>query len=95
MEDEIAVHTSADDQAAADYVNYMSDYVYVAVPPTLYTVNLGDGKVMVSWTPSGGTLWSSPALGLGPRVDWQPIGPANPAIVPLSGSAQFFRVHVQ
>jgi hypothetical protein len=44
-------------------------------------------------TPAGGTLLSSPALS-GPSVDWQPVGTANPATLPATGSAQYFRVQV-
>jgi len=77
--------------ATEDYANYNSSYI--ATPPTLTIVNNKDGNVAVSWSPAEGTLLSSPAL-TGPNVDWQPVGTANPAIVPITGSAQYFRVQV-
>lgn len=62
------------------------------VPPNL-SVTHSSGNVTVSWTPAGGTLMASPALS-GPTVDWQPVGTANPATVPVTGATQFFRVRV-
>ena len=65
-----------------------------ATPATL-KVNLSatasSGNMVISWTPVGGTLMASPALS-GPGVDWVPVGTANPATIPMTGTAQFFRV---
>ena len=75
----------------ADYANYNSSYI--STQPTLKIVNAGGGNVSVSWTPSGGTLMSSPAL-LPPAEDWQPASTTNPAIIPITSAPQFFRVNV-
>jgi hypothetical protein len=74
-----------------DYDNYNSSYVYVPVTvgPTITATKSGS-NINISWTPAGGTLLGSPALGAG--ANWQPIGTANPASVPITGAAQFFRV---
>ena len=58
-----------------------------AVPANL-TVTQSGNNVIVSWTPTGGRLLSSSSLA-GP---WTVVGTANPATVPISGAAQFFRI---
>jgi len=65
----------------------------VPVRPIVSVSAAAAGNISVSWTPAGGTLFASPALS-GPGVDWQPIGTANPALIPVTGAAQFFRVRV-
>ncbi len=64
------------------------------VPPMVtgpkLTVVRTAGNVTISWAPTGGRLEASPALGA--SANWQPIGTANPAVVPITGAAQFFRV---
>jgi hypothetical protein len=49
----------------------------------------GDG-IVISWSPTGGTLQSSPSLGVGEA--WSTVGTTNPATVRVSGNAKFFRV---
>ncbi len=66
---------------------YNSNYIQPAPGPTL-TATLSGANIVISWTPSGGTLQSTPALG----GTWTAVGTANPATVPMSGNAMFFRV---
>ena len=63
---------------------------YDALAAPKLTVTPGTGNISISWTPTGGTLLSSPVLGSG--ASWTPVGTANPATVPTTGSAMFFRV---
>jgi hypothetical protein len=72
----------------AEYANYNSSYV--AAGPQL-SISVSGGNVIISWTPTGGHLQSSPTLS-GPGVNWQTIGTANPATVSIGSGAQFFRV---
>jgi hypothetical protein len=51
---------------------------------------ISGGSIVISWTPRGGTLQSSPSLGAGET--WSTVGTANPATVTISGNAEFFRV---
>ena len=78
------------------YADYTSSYINLRTLPTLIiATSAGDqSKITISWSPNEGTLMSSPAV-RGPNVDWQPVGTANPAVLPITGSAQFFRVKVQ
>ena len=72
----------------AEFANYNSSYVPTA--PTI-SIHLSGNNVVISWTPIGGTLLSSPAIS-GPGVNWQPVGSANPASIPLGAGPVFFRV---
>jgi hypothetical protein len=74
----------------AEYANYNSSFVPLA-PPAQLTITRSGGNVTVSWTPAGGHLEASPAVA-GPGVNWQNVGTANPAIVPIGTGPQFFRV---
>jgi hypothetical protein len=76
----------------AEYANYNSSYTYVppVVGPTLKATTTA-GNIVISWTPAGGHLESSPSLGAG--ATWTAVTPAaNPATIPISGSSKFFRV---
>jgi PA14 domain len=66
---------------------YNSSYVPPTPGPTL-TASLSGANIVISWAPSGGTLQSTTALG----GAWTAVGTANPATVPMSGNAMFFRV---
>jgi len=46
--------------------------------------------LVISWSPVGNNLYSSPALGSG--ASWTLLGTNNPATVPITGTAQFFYV---
>jgi hypothetical protein len=74
----------------ADYDNYGAPQV-APVTTTLAVAKAASGSITVSWTPAGGTLMSSPALS-GASVDWTAVGTANPATIPITGKAQYFRV---
>jgi hypothetical protein len=54
------------------------------------SASISGDSIVVSWTATGGTLQSSPSLGAGET--WSTLGTANPATVPISGNAKFFRV---
>ncbi len=69
--------------------HYMSAYVQPPPAPTL-TAAISGSNILISWSPSGGQLQSSPVLGA--QANWQPVGTSNPATVPISGQMQFFRV---
>lgn len=58
--------------------------------PTL-TITRSGSNVEISWTPTGGTLKSRTSLTSG---DWTTVGTDNPAIVPISGAEQYFRVEL-
>jgi hypothetical protein len=74
----------------AEYAGYNSSFS-VFVPPAQLTITRSGANVNVSWTPAGGHLESSPALG-GPAVNWQNVGTANPASIPIGTGTQFLRV---
>lgn len=71
----------------AVYANYNSHYVGLPV----LSVSHSGSNLVISWTPTGGRLESSPAL-VGAGVNWQPVGSSNPATVPIGPSTMFFRV---
>lgn len=54
------------------------------------TLSTDKAHLVISWTPTGNTLYSSPTIGAGST--WTVVGTANPATVPISGAAQFFYV---
>ncbi|HUZ08397.1 MAG TPA: PA14 domain-containing protein, partial [Candidatus Paceibacterota bacterium] len=74
----------------AVYAGYNSSYVPVAVGANL-TVSVSGTNVILSWTPAGGHLESSPALN-GPNVNWQTVSGSSPVTVPIGSGAEFFRV---
>ncbi len=74
----------------AEYAGYNSSFVPSA-PQAVLTISRSGANVNISWTPAGGHLESSPAIG-GPGVNWQNVGTANPASVPIGSAPQFFRV---
>lgn len=73
----------------AQYADYTSSFVPSPPRPTL-SFSVSGGNMSISWTPAGGHLEASPALGAG--GNWQSLGTANPASVPIGPNAQFFRV---
>jgi hypothetical protein len=79
---------------SASFDNYNSSFVASTNPPpgqATLSAKLSGGNVVISWSPAGGTLQSSPNLGTG--ATWTPVGTANPATVPISGANdKFFRV---
>ncbi|HEY5912312.1 MAG TPA: LamG-like jellyroll fold domain-containing protein [Verrucomicrobiae bacterium] len=66
----------------------------LGVTPTpnnlVLTVTRSGNNINISWTPTGGKLQSTPALGASPV--WTDVGTANPAVVPVTTSHSFFRV---
>jgi hypothetical protein len=81
------------DYYTASFANYDSSFV-APTNSTQATVSasISGGNIVISWTPAGGTLQSSPTLGAG--ATWTTVPNAsNPATIPLSGAnAKFFRV---
>lgn len=71
--------------------NYDSSYVYVAPQnPATLSAELIGGNVVVSWTPAGGHLESSPTLGA--NANWTQVGTTSPVTLPATGATMFFRV---
>lgn len=65
---------------------------YVAPPPQqTLTARLSGNNVIVSWTPAGGTLYSSP-VATKDTTGWTAVGTANPATIPIGAGAMYFRV---
>jgi len=62
---------------------------FVSKPPSL-TFSRTAGGITITWAPTGGRLEASPVLGA--SANWQPIGATNPAVIPITGAAQYFRV---
>jgi len=79
--------------ANISYAYYNSSFITITSLPRLSIVKSAGGTLTISWAPAEGTLESSPAI-TGPLVNWQPVGAANPAVIPITGSAQYFRVVV-
>jgi hypothetical protein len=75
----------------ASFADYNSAYVAPtnSAKPTL-SAKVSGGNITVSWSPAGGTLQSTTALGAG--ATWATEGTANPATIPLTGTSKFFRV---
>ncbi len=65
----------------------------VVLPPVLPSLSItrSGSNIEISWTPAGGTLKSRTSLTSG---TWTDVGTANPAIVPISGAEQYFRVEL-
>jgi hypothetical protein len=59
-------------------------------PQAKLSISISGDSIVISWTPIGGTLQTSTSLG--PGETWSTVGTANPATVPISGNAKFFRV---
>ncbi len=68
------------------------DTANIPVPanPATVSVAISGNNIVVSWSPTGGRLLSSTSLA--PGAVWTPVGSANPATIPITGVAQFFRV---
>jgi hypothetical protein len=81
-------HVTTDFLITATYQNF-ADYVPAALGPTL-TASVVAGKLNISWTPTGGTLESSPVLG--PGAVWTTVGTANPASITIGKGDLFFQV---
>jgi hypothetical protein len=88
-----------DNELAGDPVGRFYDTVHYADYATawalpvnaLFTVQHVGQNFILSWTPPGGTLQSSPALG--PNADWQPIPSAtSPMTIPIGAANQFYRI---
>jgi hypothetical protein len=74
----------------AEYDSYNS--AFVPTHPTL-TTSVSGGNIVISWSPAGGHLESSPVLGAG--AVWTPVQPnpyASPVVIPIGSGTQFFRV---
>ena len=71
-----------------DVIGYMAAPAPVE-PPVLTVARQGD-NVVISWSPAGGRLESSPVLG--PGATWTTETTDNPAVIPITGTAKYFRV---
>jgi len=72
-----------------DDIQFSPESVSVVPPVTLSATTAG-ANLKISWTPSGGTLQSSPVIG--PGATWSMVGKQNPTNVPVVIGAKFFRV---
>ncbi len=54
------------------------------------TVSRSGGNLTIQWSPTGGTLETTSALG--PTAVWTPVGAANPATVTLGTGNAYYRV---
>jgi len=79
------------DIATVIYQNF-GDFVpsTVTTGPTV-TAALSGGNINISWTPTGGSLYSSPTLSTN-SADWTLVGTANPYSAPLGSGSLFFKV---
>jgi hypothetical protein len=59
-------------------------------PQAKLSASVSGDTIVISWIPIGGTLQSSPSLG--PGETWSTVESANPAMIPISVNAMFFRV---
>ena len=77
-------------QNAGGYnLNFLMLFPAAATGPKL-TFSRTATDITISWAPTGGRLEASPVLGA--SANWQPIGATNPAVIPFTGAAQYFRV---
>ncbi|HTG43025.1 MAG TPA: LamG-like jellyroll fold domain-containing protein [Verrucomicrobiae bacterium] len=53
-------------------------------------ISRSGANVTITWSPSGGTLESSPTLGAG--ATWTTVGTANPATIPFGTGDLFYRI---
>ncbi|MBI4659692.1 MAG: hypothetical protein HY735_12700 [Verrucomicrobia bacterium] len=58
--------------------------------PVSVKVSRSGGALTILWSPAGGTLEVSPALG--PTANWTAVGAANPATITIGGGAAYYRV---
>jgi hypothetical protein len=54
------------------------------------TITQSDGNVVIGWSPAGGTLYSSPALGA--DASWTAVGTDNPATISVGSGNAYYRV---
>ncbi len=75
----------------ADYDSLNLAYTLVVTTQAPLTLKRSGSNVIISWTPAGGTLQSSPAIGT--AANWQPVAnQANPMTVPIGSGNQYFRL---
>lgn len=72
-----------------DDIQFSPQAVAVSTSISL-SASISGANIEISWTPSGGTLQSSPVVG--PRATWSTVGTQNPTNVPVAGGARFFRI---
>jgi len=73
----------------AEYADYNSSFV--ATTRARVSASVSGTNVVISWTPAGGHLETSPAIN-GAGVNWQSLGTANPSTNPITSGSQFWRV---
>lgn len=75
---------------------FLSSAVDLPVPPpapggsTTVQCTKAGNTLTISWSPMGGTLQSSPALG--PAANWTDAGAANPATITIGAGNTYYRV---
>ena len=78
-----------DEGLLLDDIQFSPQPVPVVAPITLLASTSG-ANMEIWWTPSGGTLQSSPVMG--PGATWSAVGTQNPTNIPVATGARFFRV---
>ena len=75
----------------AEFDSYNS--AFIAAPPAAQlTSHLSGNNIVISWSPTGGRLQSSPAVA-GPSVNWQDVGGAgNPYTTAVAPGVKYYRV---
>jgi hypothetical protein len=68
----------------------LTDRATGIVADIVLTITRSGNNVIVQWTPTGGTLESTPALG--PAATWTGVGTANPATIAIGTANRFYRV---
>jgi hypothetical protein len=75
-----------------DYDNFNAAYVPSGTTTRAkITIMRSGSNVIISWTPAGGTLYSSPALGA--NAKWTAVAnPSNPMTIPIGPTSEFYRL---
>jgi len=94
----VGMCTTAHETAAQTFLTTVTyenfgDTAQIVVPnrPTLKATLASKTTVSVSWTPPGGTLYSSSVLSTN-SASWSVVGTNNPSVVNITGGAQYFEI---
>lgn len=58
--------------------------------PITASVTRSGANLVIQWSPTGGTLETSPVLG--PGANWTAVGTDNPATIPIGTAAGYYRI---
>jgi hypothetical protein len=74
----------------AKFRDYGDTAAAAVKPSTIAAVTVSGNNITIHWSPVGGTLESTPALG--PTAKWTPVGTANPATIAIGAGNTYYRV---